>query len=289
LTTALVALKADNTKLTAKILSVWKDLDSAKVEQAAADQRADRAEAATSQRAKEISVLQTERDQLRQQLAVALAAAKPASPASGSDAPAKALAAAEEARTKTASELETVRRDLAAARAAQADLKAQITKLSDENASLKSKGSAGRDAVRDVSAARAQVERDAAELKTLRTRITELSAENQRLELEAGKLADTGRRLEQAQSSVARLQGEIAELQSKIAALAPEGSAEELARLKQELARAKQAVDMTVRSYALVRQENDQLKARLDKIQQAVGAVQDAASKPAPAPAAARP
>ncbi|MGD0015223.1 MAG: hypothetical protein ABSD56_12505, partial [Bryobacteraceae bacterium] len=65
----LATLNADKTKLSEELASAWKEADSAKATAAAAEQHATLAEAALSQRAKDIIVLQTERSQLRQQLA----------------------------------------------------------------------------------------------------------------------------------------------------------------------------------------------------------------------------
>ena len=96
----LATLRADNAKLSAEVAAVWKELDAAKGAQAKAAQRADQFEAAVGLRAKEVNTLTTERDHLQQQLATALAAAKPAAPAPRDDSQAKALAAAEDARTK---------------------------------------------------------------------------------------------------------------------------------------------------------------------------------------------
>ncbi len=240
----IATLRADKAKLSAEVAMVWKELDGAKATTAAAVARADEAGGMANRRAKEISALQAERDQLRQQLATALAAAKP--PARGPDDQAKALAA-DQARAqgadqasalgaaraelkKITAQLDSVRQELTAARATNADLAAQIKKLAGEDETRKGQLAAGRDAVR---------------------------------------------RAEEAQATIARLQGEIADLKAKAAVPAPapaaaEAPVEELTRLKQELARAKGTVDMTVRSYALTRAENERLKAQLEKIQQAL-------------------
>jgi hypothetical protein len=94
---------------------------------------------------------------------------------------------------------------------------------------------------------------------------------------QAKAAALAAQQLEQAQATIARLQAENADLKAKptlpaatptpAPAVAAEGSADELTRLKQELARARETVEMTVRSYALIRQENERLKAQVAKIQ----------------------
>jgi predicted RNase H-like nuclease (RuvC/YqgF family) len=151
--------------------------------------------------------------------------------------------------------------------------------LAEEKESLSRQLAARGDATRDLASLRTQVERDEADLKTLRASNAELLSANQRLERQDRSSVDAARQLEQAQGTITRLQAENADLKTKVAALpatptpapavAAEGSADELTRLKQELARARETVEMTVRSYALIRQENERLKAQLAKLQPA--------------------
>ena len=308
------SLHADNARLSVEVASAWKELEAAKASQTEAAQRAEKAELALRQSDKETAALYDERDQLRVRLDAASTALKSLPPASARTDQEKALAAARDAQAKSAADLEKARRDLAAAQAASTGFEARIKKLSEENTALTAKLKQGRDSDRDAATVRAQAARDAAEVKTLRARIGELSAANQRLETQAGSLADAGRRLNESQASVARLQKELADLKAKPApavdasalqlaqaniarlekevadlkavkpAPAPvDTSALELAQAKQELARAKQTVDMTVRSYTLAKQENERLKAQVEKVQQVLAGLRDAT---AAAPAA---
>ncbi len=318
----LATVRADNAKLSAEIISVWKDLDAAKVAEVAAARRADRADVALKQSASEAGAITAERDQLRQQLAAALAAAKPAATAPDDPAQRKALAAAEDARAKAATALESAQRELAAIKNVNKELVAQVDRLAAENASVKVQLAAGGAVSRKLEEAQAALVRlraENAELKTkpaappaadeartkavaalesarrelvasqaaskdLVAKVDRLAAEGASLRNQLAASGDVSRKLEEAQAALVRLQAENVELKARPAPAA-EVSPEEFARLKQELARAKQTVEMTVRSYALSRQENEQLKARLEKIQQAAGGASDAAAKPAPAPA----
>ena len=305
LTKELAAERADNAKLSAEIISVWKELDSAKVAQVASGQRADRADAAAKQSASDISALAAERDQLRQQLAAALTAAKPASPAPRDDTQAKALAAAEEARAKAAQ-----RADQAEAAASQRtkDIETLTTErdrlrqqLATALAAAKPASPGARDDTQAKALAAAEQARAkaAADLEAARRDLAAIQKLNKELSAQADRLAgenatlkvqmasdrEVSRKLAEAQAALTRLQAENAELKARPAP-ALEISADDLARLKQDLARAKETVQMTVRSYTLARQEVEQFKARLATIQQAVGAAPDAAAKPVPPPAA---
>jgi len=318
-TKEMATLRSDNAKLSADLLAAWKELDAAKIAQTDAARKIDQAEAAAQKAAVDTRAIAAERDQLRQQLASALAAARTPAPAPDTM-----------AQTKAAAELESARRELAAVRKNGTDLAAQVERLTGESAALKSQVSASRDTARKLEEAQAAVARLQTENAALKTRPApapdttaqtkavaaaeearakaaanlesvrrelaavqknnlDLAAQIERLAGESASLKtavsashDTARKLEEAQAAVARLQAEIAALKAKPAPPpAAEASPDELARLKQDLARAKETIEMTVRSFALTRQENEQLKARLGKIQQAIGGEPDAAAKPA--------
>jgi regulator of replication initiation timing len=87
------------------------------------------------------------------------------------------------------------------------------------------------------------------------------------------------RQLAEAQAVIERLKRENTDLQAErtaltarltqpapaVVATAAAGSGEEVARLKEQLAREQSKVEMTVRSFALAQQENERLKAQLEK------------------------
>jgi chromosome segregation ATPase len=124
-----------------------------------------------------------------------------------------------------------------------------------------------------------EVERD------LRDQLAKAQAENQSLAAAMQRLKGQERtgtelsgQLAEAQSTIEQLKKENAGLQAQRAALAdqpaaapsvpaaaPAGTsdADELARLKDDLKRANSKVEMTVRSFTLLQQENERLKAQL--------------------------
>jgi predicted nucleic acid-binding Zn-ribbon protein len=85
------------------------------------------------------------------------------------------------------------------------------------------------------------------------------------------------RQLAEAQTSIEGLKRENADLQAERtsftarlaqpapAASAAAGAVDDVARLKSDLARAEQTLEMTVRSFARMRQENERLKAQLEQ------------------------
>ena len=171
-------------------------------------------------------------------------------------------------------------------RAESGDLAVAVKRLTDENEALK-RQLANRDkAARRLAAVTSRFEDARKELLVLKNDNAELNdnlrttiKERDRLSRAARKEQST-RDLEEAEDTIARLQRENADLQSEHASLttrlaqaaaattastvsAAAGSAEEVARLKDELSKANLKVDMTVRSFALIQQENEKLKAQI--------------------------
>jgi hypothetical protein len=100
-----------------------------------------------------------------------------------------------------------------------------------------------------------------------------LAAANQRLEEQSHAAAELPKQLADAQSAIEQLKKENAGLQARntgltsqpasVPAPAAAGEADEHARLKDELSRAKSEVQMTLRSFTLLQEENARLKAQL--------------------------
>lgn len=224
----LAALRDEKTKLSEDLASTRKELDGAK---AAAGDRS-RLEATVSEQSQKLAALSAELETARQGLAAAQSAQ--ADSARLQEQVAKltqqlaAAQAAEGQGSKLAAELATAREELAAARKAIANSDAQLQKLTD-----------GQNAVsRQLTEAQTATER--------------LKRENADLQAERTALAA---RLAQSPPAAA----------APVAAVAPEAavSADDVARLKSDLARAQATVEMTVRSFALMREENERLKAQL--------------------------
>jgi DNA repair exonuclease SbcCD ATPase subunit len=195
-------------------------------------------------------------------------------------------------------QLEAARKDLAAALKANEDLSTRGKKLLDEQDALKRQlaediAAAKRltevegqleEARKGLLAAKdsqAEMERSKKDLALARAHIDELTGTNQRLERQVRSDADDLRQRADAQAMIEDLKRANADLQTQIASLtghpaqaAPAvpvavaasvgGAADgELVRLKDELNRANAKVEMTVRSFALLREENERLKTKL--------------------------
>ena len=128
------------------------------------------------------------------------------------------------------------------------------------------------------------------ELAQIHAEKDSLAAANQSLEQKARVAADLPRKLVEAQSAIEQLKKENAGLQAQHNELAdrlaqaaaapplaaapapaatpaaPPAPSDELARLKDELGRANSKVEMTVRSFTLLQEENARLKAQLAQI-----------------------
>jgi hypothetical protein len=239
----------------------------------------------------ELAALRVDKAQLTQQLA-SLRGAPGRPNASGAPADPKKVA-------DLGAQLAAVRKELAAALKANEDLAARGKKLLEEQEGLKRQLADRGDAAKQGAAARSELGEARRELEAGKTRLAELehlrqekaqlqaekevlTAANQRLEQQGRAAAGLPRELAEARSAIEQLKKEKAELQAQragpaggpapAASAAPAapastpaatGGADELARLKDELNRANSKVDMTVRSYALLREENERLKARL--------------------------
>jgi DNA repair exonuclease SbcCD ATPase subunit len=175
-------------------------------------------------------------------------------------------------------DLETARKGLAAAQSAQAEstrLQGQVTKLTEQLAAAQNGQNQGGKLAAKLDTARK-------ELASAQKAGAEAMASLQKLTDERKGI---NRQLAEAQTAIERLKRENAglgaertALQSRLAqpapaapspeatvAPAPAIPAEDVARLKSDLARAEQKVEMTVRSFALMREENERLKAQLGK------------------------
>jgi chromosome segregation ATPase len=131
---------------------------------------------------------------------------------------------------KLTAELDAARNDLAAAQKASADATASLQKLTDEQNGIR----------RQLAEAQTAIER--------------LKRENADLQADRTSLTS---RLAQPAPAAANPTAPVAPVFTI--------SAEDVARLKSDLARAEQTVEMTVRSFALMRQENERLKAQFEQ------------------------
>jgi nucleoid-associated protein YgaU len=167
-------------------------------------------------------------------------------------------------------------------------LAAAVKQLTDENAALNRQLADRGDAAKRLAAVTSRFEDARKELLVLKNNNAELNdnlrttiKERDRLS-RAVRSEQSTRQLEEAQATIARLQRENADLQSEHAALttrpsqaaattaastasATTGSADEVARLKDELGKANFKVDVTVRAFALAQQENEQLKKQIEQ------------------------
>ena len=183
-------------------------------------------------------------------------------------------------------------------------LAASVKQLTDENAALNHQLADRGDAAQRLRAVTRRFEDARKELLVLKNNNAELNdnlqaaiKERDRLSRAARKEQST-RQLEEAQATIARLQRENADLQSEHASLTTRlaqaaaatttttvsvaaSLADEVARLKEELARSEEKVDMAVRSFALSQQENEQLKKQIELSAGELAAARDAANKAA--------
>jgi nucleoid-associated protein YgaU len=177
--------------------------------------------------------------------------------------------------------------------------KAEAARLQAEVAALTRQGDAARKDLtssQTVAASRAgentrqlaelndQLQQAKQELAELRTQNQSLQEASQRLERQGKGNTDIARQLANAQTAIDQLKHENAGLQAErtvltarlaqtasaaatttVATVASPDSADEVARLKEELGRAEARVEMTVRSFALAQQENERLKAQLEQ------------------------
>jgi predicted ribosome quality control (RQC) complex YloA/Tae2 family protein len=175
-------------------------------------------------------------------------------------------------------ELEAARKDLAAVQSAGAEsgsLQEQVTKLTQQLAAAQADQGRGNKLSAELDAAR----------KDLASTEKANADSTVRLQKLAEEQNGINRQLGEAQATIERLKRENAELQAERTSLtarlaqpppaaaspaptvapASAGSADDVARLRNDLARAEQTVEMTVRSFALMRQENERLKAQLEQ------------------------
>jgi regulator of replication initiation timing len=228
---ALAVLRDDKAKLSQEIALARKELDSAK---AAATEDHGKLEATISDQTQKLAMLSAELEAARKDFAaVQSARAESASLQEQVTKLTQQLAAAQADQgqgNKLSAELDAVRKDLASTQKANADSIARLQKLADEQNGIN----------RQLGEAQATIER--------------LKRENG--ELQAERTALTAR-LAQPPPAAA----------SPAATVAPASatSTDDMARLKNDLARAEQKVEMTVRSFALMQQENERLKAQLEQ------------------------
>jgi TPR repeat protein len=275
----------------------------------------------------ELSALRVDKARLTQQLAALQNSSNVSDMAADQKRTAELTARLEETRKDLAAalkandeltargKLEAARKDLAAALKANDELTARGKKLLDEQDALKRQLAGDASAAQRLTDLERQLQeahkglraaKDShAEMERLKQDLALLRAHNeanQRLEHQIGSDADFPRQRAAFQAMIAELkraeadlQLQIASLTSRLAKTAPAapaggGSDEDLARLKDELKRASTEVEMTVRSFALLQVENEQLKIKLAQ-SAAAGPASVAAAAPVPttipAPAAA--
>jgi chromosome segregation ATPase len=195
--------RIDKDKLSDELAAAWKEADSAKAAAAAAEQRARQAEAGLSQRAKDLVALQTEREQLRQQLAAAPAAS--------------AVDALRQDRDIVASRLATANTDMQSLRQRMAQSEAENDRLQ-----LAATGAAHVAA----SLATLQRERDeqAKSLAAVQTSATELTAQVKKLGEEKAALTQANGRLEEQALASARQAGDEASARAEPARRALEAT-----------------------------------------------------------------
>jgi TPR repeat protein len=201
--------------------------------------------------------------------------------------------------------LETSRKELAAAWKANDELTARAKKLLDEQAALKRQLAGHAPVAQRLTDLEEQLEEarkgllaakdSQAEMERLKKELALLRMHDettQRLEHQVGSDADSPRQRADFQAMIKELKRAAADLQAQILLLTgrlsqvapgtPAGgvSEEDRAMLKAELKRATAEVEMTVRSFALLQAENEQLKIKLSQATDA-----GPASVAAPAPA----
>ena len=190
--------------------------------------------------------------------------------------------------------------------------KAETARLQAEVAALTRQGDAARkdlasaqtaaasragENTRQLAELNVQLQQAKQELAELRTQNQSLQEAGRRSERQGKESTETAHQLAEAQTAIEQLKHENAGLQAERTALtarlgqaasasaattlASPGSADEVARLKDELARTEAKVEMTVRSYALAQQENERLKAQLEQAGPSVPPLHNAAATPA--------
>ena len=273
----LAALRDDKMKLSQEIALARKECESLKA--AATDERG-KLEATISGQTQKIAALSAE-----------LEAAH------------KGLAAAQTGHSqgnKLAAELDAARKELAAAqkecdrvKTAAADdhgrLDATISGQPQKLAALSAELEASHKGLTAAQTDHSQGNKLAVELAAARKELAAARKTGAESTEQLQKLADDqrgiNRQLAEAQSTIERLKHENADLQaerstltarlntpapataSPVPTVAPVAAvpAEDVARLKSDLARAEQTVEMTVRSFTLLREENEKLKAQLEQ------------------------
>jgi len=281
------------TRLRSQITGLAQERDDARRETAAlketaggktAKVTADLAEAnaRAQQASKEATDLRVQNESLSTKLAEAAAAAGKSVPAADA---AKLKSDLDEARFKVdvtlrsftlaQQENEKLKAQLAEAQSAAArvpEAESALARAKQESDALR-RGAA--QASGDVSRLQSQVaalvqERDAARQEATQARLAAGRADKA-----AADLAHASARAEQATREAADLRAQNETLTAKLAAApatpapteppAAGPSAEEFARLKQQLAETQAKVDMTVRSFTLAQQENEKLKTQIDQ------------------------
>jgi chromosome segregation ATPase len=213
----------DQSNLSDELAAAWKEADGAKAAATAAEQRARQAEAGLNQRAKDLIALQTERDQLRRQLAAAPAAA--------------AVDALQQDRNKLASRLAIANTDMQSLRERMANLEAE-----DDRLQQAATGTA--QAAASLAAMQRDRDEQARSLTAAQTAATELTAQLKMLGEEKAALVQANARLEEQARTSARQAGDEASARAVQARRALETTladqTQKLAALTTELAATRQ-------------------------------------------------
>jgi chromosome segregation ATPase len=193
--------------------------------------------------------------------------------------------------------------------------KAEAARLQAEVATLTRQGDAARkdltaaqtaaasrtgENARQLAELNVQLQQAKQELAELRTQNQSLQEAGRRSERQGKESTETAHQLAKAQTAIEQLKHENADLQAErtaltarlaqaasaaaattVATVASPGSADEVARLKNELARTEAKVEMTVRGFALAQQENERLKAQLEQAGPSAPQAHNAAATPA--------
>ena len=205
----------------------------------------------------------------------------------------KDLAALRDDKMKLSQEIALARKECESLKAAATDergkLEATISGQTQKIAALSAELEAAHKGLAAAQTDHSQGNKLAAELDAARKELAAARKTGAESTEQLQKLADDqrgiNRQLAEAQSTIERLKHENADLQaerstltarlntpapataSPVPTVAPVAAvpAEDVARLKSDLARAEQTVEMTVRSFTLLREENEKLKAQLEQ------------------------
>ena len=224
----LAALQADKTRLAGELAAAAKDLADARTAVVGAEQRAKEAEAALGQHAKEIIVLQTEREQMRQELAAAPTAAAVAALQQERDRAVAALTAAnadaQTLRQRVAgveAENGRLQRAAEAARAREATLADQAQKLTALTAEL----NGARQELATAQAAGAGVSRLQTQVEALTTQLAAAHKDLEAAQAGRNQAAGSSAQLETARQDLAAVRSANGELGAQVKKLADDKAA----------------------------------------------------------------